>query len=85
MRQRVQELELQVTQHSTTNNTGLDNAGSLNQHPENTNSTQSHVPAAPLQIHDMLEYITNTMQTLNNFKAQLTQLQGTGQTHSGMS
>ena len=85
LRQRVQELEQQVKQQSTSNHTEPENIGTLNQVPKNANSAQSHVPGAPLQIHDMLEYITNTMQTLNNFKTQLTQLRGTEQTHLGMS
>ena len=85
LRQRVQELEQQVKQQSTSNHTEPENTGTLNQVPKNANSAQSHVPGAPLQIHDMLEYITNTMQTLNNFKTQLTQLRGTKQTHLGMS
>ena len=83
LRKRVQDLENQVKQqypprHIDNNNGQSDNAS------KNTNSAQSNIPGAPLPIHDMLEYITNTMQTLNGFKTQLTQLQDTGQTLSGM-
>ena len=78
LRQRVQELEEQVKQHSTPSNTEHDNAGSLNHVQKNPNSAQSQIPGAPLQIHDMLEYITNTMQTLNNFKTQLTNYKAPG-------
>ena len=79
---RVQQLEDQAEQQNTPPKT---NTSNINNGTKNTNIAQSNVPGAPLQIQDMLEYITNTMETLNGFKTQLTQLQDTGQTHSGMS
>ena len=48
-------------------------------------SAPNQDPGAQLKIHDILEYITTAMQTLNGFKTQLTQLQDTGQIHTAMS
>ena len=77
---RVQQLEDQAEQQNTPPKTNTSNIN--NGTTKNTNSAQSNVLGAPLQIQDMLEYITNTMETLNGFKTQLTQLEDTGQTHS---
>ena len=84
LRQRVKELEQRVNQTHTPEAT-TSTSTNMNNQPKNMNSAQSNGPGAPLQIHDMLEYITNTMQTLNNLKTQLTQLRDTGPTHSGTS
>lgn len=86
LRLRVQQLEEQVKPKNAPIMTNtINNTSNLSNGQKNTNSAQSNVPGAPLEIQDMLEYITKTMQTLNGFKTQLTQQQDTGQTHSGMS
>ena len=86
MRLRVQQLEEQVKPKNAPIMTNtINNTSNLSNGQKNTNSAQSNVPGASLEIQDMLEYITKTMQTLNGVKTQLTQLQDTGQTHSGMS
>ena len=86
LRQRVHLLESKTQQQnkpvSNVNSSTIPSNNWNNQ--KNTQSAQSN-EGAPIPIQDMLEYITNTMQTLNNFKTQLTQLQDTRQTPSGTS
>ena len=51
---------------------------------KNLISASSNSPGAPPKINEMLDYITATMDTLNNFKQHLTTLQDTNPTHSEM-
>ena len=57
-------------------------SGSSNQ--KNSNSAQSNRVGATPPITDMLDYITETMSTLKNFKQHLSALQSTNPTHSEM-
>ena len=51
---------------------------------KNLNGAQSHIMGTPPEINEVLEYIGNTIPTLNGFAKLLTQPQNTTQTHTGM-
>ena len=74
-------------QINTVPNTRNANPGSpSNRDPnqKNVNGAPSHTPGATPQIHDMLNYITATMETLNSFKQHLTTVQNTNPTPTEM-
>ena len=80
----IQELEQQVKSQAQKQST-IPSTDNTETHIQKTVNTAENLDKGPTpNINEMLKFIESTMQTLNAFTKQLTQQQGTSQTHSGM-